>query len=110
MTDEEYMEMIRQTYSPDTEQHTLFCMVGLVGEAGEVANMCQKAMRGDWDPEQMPEIQKKKLLVELGGVYYFWRALCWTLGVEPAEVLKMNVSKLQARMQRGTIRGDGDDR
>lgn len=124
MTDAEYMDMIKQTYGPDCDDHVLFCMVGVAGEAGEIANMAQKAMRGDFKAAHMvppgdfhamqlyeQEVgQRRKLIEEMGGLYYFFRALCWQLGVEPEEVMAVNAEKLRSRLKRGTIRGDGDGR
>lgn len=126
MNDSEYLKAIKETYDPHTQNEILYCMVGVAGEAGEIANMVQKAMRGDFDsellllaattwPEDHPflakyERQREKLLTEMGGVFYFLHALCWKLGVEPGEVMRMNVEKLLSRKERGVIRGDGDDR
>lgn len=120
MNSEEYLKMIAQTFRPDTDQHVLYCMVGLAGEAGEVANMAQKLMRGDFsvaelmeycsDPDKISETQRAKLLGELGGVFYFLHALCWQLHIRPEIVMGLNADKLRSRLARGTIRGDGDER
>lgn len=119
MTNDEFLDMIKETYAPNSDHlsHVLFCMVGVAGEAGEIANMCQKGMRGDWNPEKLTfpttteEVeQRDKLITEMGGVFYFLHALCWQLGVDPEDVMKRNATKLRDRLKRGMIRGDGDHR
>lgn len=117
MNNKNYQDMIEDTYNPETMRDVLFCMVGVAGEAGEIANMCQKVMRGDYDAEQLARprthadrVRREKLLDEMGGVFYFLHALCWQLNVKPEVVLQMNAETLMSRKERGTIRGDGDDR
>lgn len=123
MNNKEYLELIKETYDPETAEHILFCMVGVAGEAGEIANMCQKAMRGDFNAEdlriaeckeheicEIDWFQRKKLICEMGGVFYFLHALCWKLGVSPEDVMYLNKLVLMQRKLRGTIRGDGDGR
>ena len=128
ISDDEYLDMIKETYGPDCEDDVLFCMVGIAGEAGEIANLAQKGMRGDFRPDALgPEFKlsgirrqwefdekvaarRQQLIEEMGGLYYFFRALCWRLGITPAEVAQINAEKLRGRLARGTIRGDGDAR
>jgi NTP pyrophosphatase (non-canonical NTP hydrolase) len=117
MTNEEYLELIRQTWQPECHDHVLYAMVGLAGEAGEIANLAQKGMRGDYMPKMLmftsnEGVRKKRqqLIEEMGGVFYFLHALCWQLDVDPEAVMHINAEKLRSRLERGTIRGDGDDR
>ena len=100
-----YRDMIRKTFQPDCGDHTLYCMVGLGGEVGEVMNLAQKRMRGDFDPEF-----RNRVVDELGGVFYFLTQLCEQLRVTPEEVMEKNRLKLLSRLERGTVRGHGDDR
>jgi NTP pyrophosphatase (non-canonical NTP hydrolase) len=117
MTDDDYLKLIQETWQPDCRDHVLFAMVGVAGEAGEVANLAQKGMRGDFTPSRLSQPhtpaqfeKRKQLIEEMGGVFYFLHALCWQLGVEPSEVKKINADKLRSRLARGKIRGDGDER
>ena len=77
--------------------------LGLVGEAGEVAEKIKKFFRDNTLDEAA--IQK-----ELGDVIFYWFALHGALGLDPQETLDKNVDKLSARKERGTIRGSGDNR
>ena len=125
MDNQQYEKLIEDTFKPDCPDHVLFCMVGLAGEAGEIANMAAKALRGDFtaqglsNPSAFHEAgegvrraweQREKLLGEMGGVFYYLHALCRELGVPPETVMAMNDQKLRSRLERGVIRGDGDER
>ena len=77
--------------------------LGLVGEAGEVAEKIKKVIRdGNTD---LQGLQK-----ELGDVIFYWHALHGALGLDPEETIKMNVTKLNSRKERGTLQGNGDNR
>ncbi len=127
MDNVEYLERIKDTFGPGPNADAvLFCMVGLAGEAGEIANLAAKAMRGDFVPAALTEDalsllegvtetcigwdRRRKLINEMGGVFWYLHALCWQLGVRPEEVMAANAAKLADRKARGVIKGDGDDR
>lgn len=69
----------------------------LVGEAGEVLEILQKASRrrGGW----LNAEDKGKLIDELGDVLWGCAALCNSLGTTMDEVMRQNVEKLEARAQ-----------
>ena len=77
--------------------------LGLVGEAGEVAEKVKKYFRDTTLDEAA--IQK-----ELGDVIFYWYALHGALGLDPEETIKMNMEKLTSRKERGVIKGSGDNR
>ena len=64
--------------------------LGLVGEAGEVA--------------------ENGIAKELGDVLWYVSILAGEFGFTLEDVAKMNVEKLQARKAIDTLHGDGDDR
>lgn len=77
--------------------------LGLVGEAGEVAEKIKKRFRdGKLDREA---VQK-----ELGDVLFYWVALHNLLGLCPDHTIETNISKLTDREVRGVLRGSGDNR
>jgi len=77
--------------------------LGLVGEAGEVAEKVKKYFRDNTLDEEA--IQK-----ELGDVIFYWYALHGALELDPVETIKMNMEKLSSRKERGVVRGSGDNR
>ena len=78
-------------------------IVEAVGEAGEVAEKIKKFFRDNTLDEEA--IQK-----ELGDVIFYWYALHGALGLDPQETIDKNVEKLSSRKERGTLRGNGDNR
>lgn len=101
----EYCERTEDTAVYPTEKRLEYLVMGLAGEAGEVANLTKKFLRGDFD-DNVPEFWKR-LDGELGGV-------AWYLGQLSLHycqnVLEHNLAKLLGRKARGTIKGSGDDR
>ena len=77
--------------------------LGLVGEAGEVANKVKKIIRDG-------KMDKAALAAEIGDCLWYIAALCRDLNVDMGEVAKSNLDKLYDRKQRGTLQGSGDKR
>ena len=85
------------------ERQLAVMSLGLPGEVGEVVEILKKRLRdGTFDRDH--------LCKELGDVAYYWARLCVAFGMQPSEVLAANVEKLEGRLQRGTLRGSGDNR
>lgn len=98
-----YQDMAAKTAIYNSTHQILYPALGLVGEAGEVANKVKKMMRdGVFDREAV--------VSELGDVMWYIAALCRDLNVEMNDVALDNLKKLYDRMQRGTIQGNGDNR
>ena len=85
-----------------------YTTLGLVGEAGEIANKVKKIMR---DSEgKLTKINKADIFDELGDVLWYCASLADELGVNLEDVAKCNLIKLEDRMNRGKIQGSGDKR
>ena len=82
--------------------------MGLANEAGEVAGKVKKIFR-DRDGK-ISDDDRDALKKELGDVLWYLTQICTELGLTLEEVAAHNVEKLAARLERGTIKGDGDDR
>ena len=83
-------------------------VLGLPGEAGEVADKFKKILRdkdGKIGVEEKEEIKK-----ELGDVLWYVAAVARNLGLPLSEVAKGNLEKLESRYQRGKLGGSGDNR
>lgn len=84
-----------------------YCTLGLLGEAGEIANKLKKVHRGDSD---LTDDIRATLRAELGDVIWYATRLAHELGSDLASVMGENANKLLARQGRGTLRGSGDER
>lgn len=80
-----------------------YLLMGLGNEAGEVQGVYKKYLRGDFDYATLLQ----KLEKELGDVAWYLAQL--THHYAP-EALEKNITKLQGRKERGTLKGNGDDR
>ncbi|AWY07543.1 nucleotide pyrophosphohydrolase [Streptomyces phage LazerLemon] len=93
------------------EQHIdglAYVALGLVGEAGEIANKVKKIIRdcgGVVEPERLTAIAE-----EAGDVLWYLARLCTEMGVDLGQVAALNAAKLESRALRGTLQGDGDNR
>ena len=83
-------------------------ILGLVGEAGEIANKYKKVLRDD--EGKLTDEKREALIDELGDVMWYTAALARDLGTNLEEVCRKNLSKLGARLAAGTIKGSGDKR
>ncbi|BAL99939.1 MULTISPECIES: nucleoside triphosphate pyrophosphohydrolase family protein [Caldilinea] len=105
----EYQRASRRTWSLIHTDHPItYPTLGLVNEAGEVAGKVKKIFRdkgGVISPED-----REALKQELGDVLWYLAQIATELGLELDEVASANLSKLYDRLERGTIRGDGDAR
>ena len=109
MTLKEYQEQSRVTaLYPDNGKNFIYPTLGLVGEAGEVAEKVKKILRdhaGVIDDEQRQKIAK-----ELGDVLWYVAQLSTELSLSLEDVAAANLDKLRSRMERGTLSGSGDER
>ena len=78
--------------------------LGLVGEAGEVAEKVKKLIR------DKSRFTKQDIVKELGDVVFYVTAIANYYGSDLSEVIEENVIKLDGREARGTLKGSGDNR
>ena len=83
-------------------------VLGLVGEAGEVAEKFKKLIRDGKD--QPDETQRQELLKELGDVLWYIAVLANYLGSDLEPVAKNNLQKLADRKARDVLKSKGDNR
>jgi NTP pyrophosphatase (non-canonical NTP hydrolase) len=85
-----------------------YTVLGLVGEAGEIANSFKKAIR---DENGIVTAEKAAdLAAELGDVLWYAANLASELGYPLELIAKKNLQKLKSRQARGVIAGSGDNR
>jgi NTP pyrophosphatase (non-canonical NTP hydrolase) len=102
---DDYSDMTERTAQYPVDRELEYLTLGLVGEAGEVANKVKKILRGD--PNNPPDSEIAK---EIGDLLWYADRLCTYLGSSLQEVMQQNIDKLEDRLKRGTIKGTGDSR
>jgi NTP pyrophosphatase (non-canonical NTP hydrolase) len=105
----EYQQKSRKTAKYPVIGHTvIYPTLGLVNEAGEVAGKIKKIFRDKGG--EISEETRSALKAELGDVLWYIAQVCTELELSMDEVATYNIEKLYSRLERGTIRGDGDER
>jgi NTP pyrophosphatase (non-canonical NTP hydrolase) len=79
-------------------------ILGLVGEAGELAEKYKKQVRDGTD------VENDDLKKELGDVLWYVSYLALLNGITLEDVAVSNFKKLESRAQRGVLSGSGDNR
>ncbi len=93
---------------PNIGNNAIYPTLGLVGEAGEVADKVKKILRdkhGVFDQDS-----KDAIKLELGDVLWYIAQLASELGYELEDVASSNLVKLNSRKIRNQIQGSGDNR
>lgn len=93
---------------PNRGNNLVYPVLGLNGEAGEIAEKLKKIIR-DSGGELSPE-SRKALSKELGDVLWYVAACCDELGLRMDSVASDNIAKLASRKERGQLSGSGDNR
>jgi NTP pyrophosphatase (non-canonical NTP hydrolase) len=82
--------------------------VAVAGEAGEILEHVKKNLRDDGG--ELTEERREKIIKEMGDVLWYLAVCADRLDVGLDEVAQINLDKLAARKENGTLHGDGDDR
>jgi len=82
----------------------IYPTLGLVGEAGEVAEKIKKVLRDETN------LDREALAGEIGDVLWYIAALCRDLNISMSDCAEGNLRKLRSRMERNVIKGNGDNR
>lgn len=105
----EYQEKAQATaVYPAMGMNYSYPALGLVGEAGEVAEKIKKVIR-DQDGVLTDE-NKTEIAKELGDVLWYIAIMANEMGVTLQEVAEQNLEKLMSRKERGVLGGSGDNR
>lgn len=105
-TFKQYQDAARKTAFCPQEHKITYAAMGIAGEAGELANKVKKIMRGDANRQELIDGIK----AEMGDILWYLANLSDDLGVDLGDVASANITKLQDRMARGTLSGNGDER
>lgn len=110
MTFDEYQKQALTTVlsTGDNFKDLLHWVLGVNGEAGEIAEKIKKIIRdknGELSSEDVTELKK-----EIGDVLWYLAVLSHELGLSFDEVADLNLQKLADRKKRNALQGKGDNR
>lgn len=113
MTFKEYCRRAITTKIYEPEIGLTYTVLGLTGEAGEVAEKIKKYLRDDFASYKqgvIPGYKKEEISKEIGDVLWYLAALTGELGLDLDKIAKENIEKLEDRKKRGVLSGSGDNR
>lgn len=94
------------------EMPVIYPVIGLLGEAGEVADKVKKLIRdkGYKPGDIIDHKDKEAIMLELGDVLWYVSEIANNLDITLEEVGRRNLQKLMSRKERDMIHGSGDYR
>ena len=97
MTINEYQKLAMTTLNPALDKKDVLIngVMGLCGEAGEAIDIVKKHLA------QGHELDREKLIKELGDVAWYLAETAYALNVPLEDVLQRNIDKLRARYPEG---------
>ena len=109
MNFEDYQKKSRGTaIYPVIGDKFVYPVLGLAGEAAEIANKVKKIFRDD--EGQVTDKKREEIKKELGDVLWYLAQIATEFGLNLDDIAKSNIDKLYSRKDRGTLKGDGDNR
>lgn len=105
----EYQQLALRTARPVDAKNELFhLLLGLCGEAGEIAEKTKKIVR-DHDSD-FSKLDTDDLKKELGDVLWHVAVIAHHFDIPLQDIAEANIAKLADRLQRNQISGSGDNR
>jgi NTP pyrophosphatase (non-canonical NTP hydrolase) len=99
---------LRTARDKDAPDEFMHLVLGLVGEAGEIAEKAKKLIRDK--NTDLARLDRDDMAAELGDVLWYAAVLANFLGLSLNDVAQRNVDKLADRQHRAVLRGSGDNR
>ncbi|SRR5258708_2677673 len=93
---------------PKIGEKFIYPVLGLMGEAGEVAEKFKKLFRDNGG--KLTKEKKEEIAKELGDVLWYIAQISTELNIDFSSVVNGNLEKLESRQERDKIHGDGDTR
>ena len=98
----------RTARSKDAKDEFFHLLLGLCGEAGEIAEKMKKVIRDK--NSDFANIDVDDLKKELGDVLWHISAIGNYFEIPLEDIAQTNIDKLASRQKRGVIGGSGDNR
>jgi NTP pyrophosphatase (non-canonical NTP hydrolase) len=99
---------LRTARSKESNDEIFHLLLGLCGEAGEIAEKTKKIVRDR--NSDFSQLDTDDLTKELGDVLWHVAVLADYFEIDLETVGATNIKKLASRLERGTISGSGDNR
>jgi|APGre2960657373_1045057.scaffolds.fasta_scaffold126514_2 NTP pyrophosphatase (non-canonical NTP hydrolase) len=104
----DYHAFVKHTQKFPVDVAHPYLIAGLLSEAGEVAGVWKRMLRGDYEDNTIEG--RAKILDELGDILWYITSLCLLHESTLENLIKINTAKLARRLANDTIKGHGDER
>jgi NTP pyrophosphatase (non-canonical NTP hydrolase) len=104
VTPMEYSYWVEDKIMTEGKDRLVENVLGLVGEAGEVAEKVKKMLRDG------SRLNQEEVVKELGDVLFYTTAIANYFYSDLQTVIDTNIKKLDDRETRGVLSGNGDNR
>jgi NTP pyrophosphatase (non-canonical NTP hydrolase) len=110
MTLDDYQKqaLVTALSTGDDFKDLLHWVLGINGEAGEVAEKLKKIIRDKGG--KISDDDKQELAKEIGDVLWYLAVFAHDLGYSLDDIAAGNLAKLKSRQARGVLGGSGDNR
>lgn len=108
MTLNDYQQAALSTAIYPHDHEIPYLVLALGEECGEVAGKVKKVIR-DKDG-QFFQTDIRAIALELGDVLWYAANIAHVLGYKLSDIAQLNIDKINSRMERGTLHGEGDER
>lgn len=99
---------MRTARDPEAPDEFMHLVLGLVGEAGEIAEKVKKLVRDK--NSDVAQLDRDDMAAELGDVLWYAAVLANFLDLSLNDIAQRNVDKLADRSRRNVLGGSGDHR
>jgi NTP pyrophosphatase (non-canonical NTP hydrolase) len=99
---------LRTARDKDAPDEFIHLVLGLVGEAGEIAEKVKKLVRDK--NSDLTQLDRNDMAAEIGDVLWYAAVLASFLDLSLGDVAQRNIDKLADRQRRAVIGGSGDTR
>ncbi len=108
MTLDDYQQLARKTAIYPHDNDISYLVLALCGEAGELADKVKKVIRDKQGRFYQPDT--RALAAELGDTLWYAANIAHVLGFTLSDIARLNIDKINSRIERGTLHGSGDER
>lgn len=91
-----------------SDEIDVYCVLGLLNEAGELAGKVKKLFRDK--AGFVSEEDREGLKQELGDCMWYLSQIATGFGLDLSAIMQANIGKIADRKRRGVIGGEGDNR
>lgn len=99
---------LRTARDKDAPDEFIHLVLGLVGEAGEIAEKVKKLVRDK--NSDLTQLDRNDMAAEIGDVLWYAAVLANFLDLSLGDLAQRNIDRLADRQRRAVIGGSGDTR